>query len=111
MVRELGLLLEEREIPYNPTEHRIFCFPHLINIVVQHILSNFSKSVAPEDEPELDDAAFDLDDHGTFPHHPKTFEEARACDPLGRARKIILAIQASGQRRDKYQEWIKTGMQ
>jgi hypothetical protein len=62
-------------------------------------------------------AAFDLDDDlpncNTFPHHLKTFENACARDPLlvDRVRKIVVAIQASVQRRDKYHKWIKEGMQ
>jgi hypothetical protein len=106
MVRELGLLFEEREIPYDHKEHRIFCFPHIVNIVVQHILSKFSKSVAPEN-----DDAFDLDDdpRNRNSRHPKTFEEACARDPLSRVRKIVVAIRASGRRRDEYHDWIKAG--
>jgi len=99
MMRELGLLLEKREIPYDGKEHRIFCFPHIINIVVQHILSKFSKSATALDDA---DNAVDLADLSNpnlnGPGVPKTFEEACACDPVNKARKIIVAIRASGRR-------------
>lgn len=114
MMRELGSLFEAREIPFEYKQNRIFCFPHIINIVVQHIIAKFSKSVAPDDfgdESDLDD--LDHSDRDTYPQGrpPKTFEEACARDPLKRVRKIVVAIRASGQRRDEYFQWIKTGMQ
>lgn len=114
MMRELGLLFEKREISYDGKEHRIFCFPHIINIVVQHILSKVSK---PDAAPEDNDDAVDLDDdlpnrrnNGPPSRDPKSFEEACARDPLNKARKIIVAIRASGRRRDEYNEWIRTGI-
>jgi hypothetical protein len=107
MMNELGKLFKEREIPYDPKENRIPCFPHIINIVAQHIITKFSTS----DAPDADDR-FELDDPSNFnPQGPPTsFEEARARDPLSRARKIIVAIRASGQRRDEYFDWISRGM-
>jgi len=111
MVRELGLLFEKREISYDGNEHRIFCFPHLVNIVVQHILSKFSKSAPPEDADDAVDMDDDLPNRNPFSRGPKTFEEACARDPLNKARKIIVSIRASGRRRDEYHEWVKAGMQ
>jgi hypothetical protein len=43
-------------------------------------------------------------------HYPKTFEDFDH-DSLGQVRKIIFAFRASVERRDKYREWIETGMQ
>lgn len=110
MMREMALLFEQREISYDGNEHRIFCFPHIINIVVQHILTKFSKSAtALEDADDVVDLHIDLPNQNPS-SHPKTFQEACTRDPLNKARKIIVAIRASGRRRDDYNEWIKTGM-
>src|SRR5271156_1112599 len=107
MMRELGLLFEERKIPFDPKETRIACFPHIINIIAQHIISKFSKSGSPDSDDlfELDDPP-NLNPNGP----PKTFAEACACDPLSRVRKIIVAIRASSQRRDAYFDWISKGL-
>lgn len=107
MMNELELLFKEREILFDAKENRIPCFPHIINIVAQHIISKFSESVAPDADDlfEFDEPSHPLD-HGP----PKTFEEAWARDPLSRVRKIVVAIRASGQRRDAYFDWISKGM-
>lgn len=113
MMRELGLLLEKREISYDGKEHRIFCFPHIINIVVQHILSKISKPDAtPEDNDDAVDFDDDLPNRNPGPHHddPKSFQEACVRDPLNKARKIIVAIRVSGRRKDEYREWIRAGI-
>jgi hypothetical protein len=109
MMRELAVLFKEREIPFYAKERRIPCFPHIINIVAQHIISKFSKGDAPPDSDDL----FELDDDSSFlnPRPPETFGEACARDPLSRVRKIVVSIRASGQRRDAYFDWINKGMQ
>jgi hypothetical protein len=89
MMRELKTLFTEREIPFDANESRIFCFPHIINIVVQHVLDKFRAS-----------SSSDLDT-GSNP------SESHA---LHQARKIIVTIRLSGQRRDQWIKWIETGM-
>ncbi|KAF9223009.1 hypothetical protein BS17DRAFT_767389 [Gyrodon lividus] len=36
------ILQDEREVEFNPTTHCIHCFPHIMNIYVQQIISNYS---------------------------------------------------------------------
>jgi hypothetical protein len=107
MMRKLKPLFKERDIPFDSQKNRIHCFPHIINIVAQHVIKKVSKSVAA-----------DADDAFTFeqPRNPDekrappvTFEQACASDPLARVRRIIVAIRASGQRRDDFNAWIKMG--
>lgn len=96
MMEELGKLFAEREIPFDAREQRIMCIPHVINIVVQHVISKLSSSLPPEaDEDEDDDEV---------PANTKTHT-----DPISRCRKIIAKIRSSGQRREKFESWIKTG--
>lgn len=85
------------------------CFPHTINIAVQHVLNKMSSVEAPEndeDDPEdLTDAA--NADEGR--RYGQTFEAACAQDPIARIRKIVTAIRVSGQRREALMTWIDTG--
>ena len=105
---KLEPLFKEREIPFDAKNNRINCFPHIVNIVAQHVIKKVSTSVAAD----ADDAF--VFEQPRYPdlncNPPKTFKEACASDPLARIRKIIVAIRASGQRRDEFKEWIKLGM-
>jgi hypothetical protein len=107
MMRILQPLFTARDIPFNAKNNRIHCFPHVINIVVQHVIKDISSSVAADA-----DDAFIFDPGNPDPNRvpPKNFEEACASDPLGRIRKVIVAIRASGQRRDEFNNWIRMGM-
>jgi hypothetical protein len=100
MMSDLKSLFDQHEIPFHAENSRIFCFPHINNIVVQHVADKFS----PNDNSNQNKNPF------RHSHHPETFEEACAHQPLQRARKIIVTIRSSGQRRDQWITWIKTGM-
>lgn len=41
MMEELSSMLALHEIEFHPTDRRIMCFPHIINICTQHILHAF----------------------------------------------------------------------
>jgi hypothetical protein len=94
MMEELEKLFAEREIPFNAKEQRIMCIPHVINIIVQHVITKMSSSLPPEGD-EDDDA--------------EENEGNAVEDPIHRCRKIIAKIRSSGQRREKFESWIKTG--
>ena len=95
-MEELGILFAEHEIPFNAREQRIMCIPHVINIIVQHVISKLSSSLPPEaDEDEDDDEV---------PANTKTHT-----DPISRCRAIIAKIRSSGQRHEKFESWITTG--
>jgi hypothetical protein len=112
MLECLKKLFLEREISsFDAKDNRIMCFPHIINIAVQHILKKMSSVKAPENDDD------DLEDF-TGPPNPdeghrfgQTFEDACAQDPIARLRKIVMAIRSSGQRRDALMTWIETGNQ
>jgi hypothetical protein len=107
-MRKLEPLFKEREIPFDAKNNRINCFPHIINIVVQHVIKKISRSVAAD----ADDAfIFEKPRNAELNRvPPASFDDACASDPLSRVRKIIVAIRASGQRRDEFNNWIKMGM-
>lgn len=85
------------------------CFPHTINIAVQHILSKMSSVAAPvndDDDPEDETGARNTDEGRGF---GQTFEGACAQDPIARLRKMVVTIRSSGQRRNAFMKWIETG--
>lgn len=100
--------LEEREITsFNAKDNRVMCFPHIINIAVQHVLSRMSSVKASEgDHDDLDiiDQGNDDECHGAW----QTFESACAQDPIRHLCNIVITIQSSGQRRDTFMSWIKS---
>jgi hypothetical protein len=112
MLEYLGKLLSEREITsFNAKDNRIMCFPHTINIAVQHVLRAMSSAEAPENDDDDD-----LEDPPTGEANAKegrgfgqTFEDACAQDPIASLRKIVVTIRSSGQRRDAWMAWIETG--
>jgi len=96
-----------REVSFNARQRRIMCFPHIINIVVQHVITKLSQAPAPEDN---DDEDSEVDNTGSNDQsRPTSREAAYARDPIARCRKIVIAIRSSGQRRENFQNWIKTG--
>lgn len=96
MMEELEKLFTEREIPFTAKEQRIMCIPHVMNIIVQHVLTKMSSSVPPETDEDEDDE----DDE--VPANTRL-------DPIARCRKIVTKIRSSGQRRQNFEMWIKTG--
>lgn len=84
------------------------CFPHIINIAVQHVLEKMSSVVPPEVDDDFVDmiSAASKDEGRRF---GQSFEAACAQDPVARLRRIIMAIRSSGQRRSAFKTWIVTG--
>jgi hypothetical protein len=109
IMEELQKHLSLREISFNARQRRIMCFPHIINIVVQHVIAKLSHTAAPEDEDDTyeEEGMTQSDDQS----RPTTRSAAYARDPIARCRKIVVAIRSSGQRREKFENWIKTGEQ
>lgn len=75
-----------------PSYHR--CFPHVVNICVQHVLTAF-------EDPTIIDAVPEVG-----------FEEwkrAVRAKPVARLRAMIRALRASGKRREAFYEGIRSG--
>jgi hypothetical protein len=106
------LLLECEITSFDAKDNRIMCFPHTVNIAVQHVLDKMSSVKAPEnDEDDPEDSADEANEADTDEGRGfgQTFEDACAQDPIVRLRKIVVAIRSSGQRRDALMTWIETG--
>jgi len=108
MLEHLEKLFEDREIfSFDAKDNRIMCFPHIINIAVQHVLKKMSSVEVPDndDDPQV---AAGTNEGRRF---GQSFEDACAQDPIARLRRIVMAIRSSGQRRDALMRWIETGNQ
>ena len=71
-----------------------------------------TKAQRPVDEKfiGLDDVSDPSDEDDTPPGFiDKSFDDARAQDPIARLRKIVMKIRSSGQRRDAFTSWINAG--
>ncbi|KIM66647.1 hypothetical protein SCLCIDRAFT_110217 [Scleroderma citrinum Foug A] len=79
------------------------CFPHIINICVQHVVDEFSapdlKKIAQAWVDCFDDSAVDK----------KKYLEAVKRNPLGLRHDIVHAIHASGLQHDKFDKIVVTG--
>ena len=115
---ELASLLSDREIPFDAKDRRVMCFPHIINIICQHVIEKMTRSKPPtQDDDDDSDSDDDSDDENQaavgdkIPLNSKNRDRQAvyARDPINRCRKIIIAIRSSGQRREKFESWITTG--
>lgn len=110
MLDKLEEALDQREIPFDARQRRIICFPHTINIAVQCVLSKMRSTVTPESDDGFQSSGSDSDPVSADNRgHGQSFEAACGSDPIGRCRKIVIALRASGQRRDEFDNWVKTG--
>jgi len=108
MLQHLEKLLNDREITsFDAKDNRIMCFPHIINITVQHVL----KKMSSVDIPENDDDSIGEPNADVGRGFGQSFADACAQDPVARLRKIVMVIRSSGQRRDALMRWIETGNQ
>ena len=105
MMEHLQKLLETRELPlgFVAKDRRIMCFPHIINICVQHIVEEFS---APDLE-KIANAWVDCFDDNVV--DKEKYLEAVEKNPVALGRDIVRIIRASGLRRDEFDKIIVTG--
>jgi hypothetical protein len=102
-MEELAKLLQSRDIDFDPLDRRIMCFPHIINICVQHVIANFTNIELAEAAAEFVSALpLGLPDR-------QTFEEAVQRDPVALGRNIVRVLRNSGQRRDLFDDIVRDG--
>ena len=104
MLEELQHLLRERGITFDAHDRRIRCFPHIINICVQHILDAFS-AAGPSDLAKAFVHAFP--DGGV---DREEYLKALGRNPIARGRQIVKAIRSSCLRRERFMELTKSGL-
>ena len=112
MMRKIEEILQDREIPFDAKDSRIMCFPHIINIIVQNVLTKMTKLTASVDSDSNDESGSTNEDQPVPADQrgrTQTFESAFSADPIGRARRLVAKLRASGQRREEFNNWVKTG--
>ena len=68
------------EVSFNACQQRTMCFPHIINIVVQHVITKLSCTAAPKDE---DDDNYEEDNiQSSDQSCPTSHDVAFAWDPI-----------------------------
>jgi hypothetical protein len=103
MMEELTKLLRARDIEFHSLDRTMMCFPHVINICCQHVISQFTNIELSE---SVDD--FIAEDLSYLPHR-QTFEEAVERDPIALGRNIVRTLRSSGQRREAFKQLIHDG--
>jgi hypothetical protein len=63
MLKELKVLLKEREIPFKYRNNHIACFPHIVNLCTQRIIAALTNPnlIGTNDDENDDDELFDSD--------------------------------------------------
>jgi len=97
-MEELSHLLDGRGIDFDPIDHRIPCFPHIINICVQHILKEYTKA-------DFSDIA------NSWPVGKRNIKkneyiDALRKDSLKHARSVVSAIRGSPLRQENFRNII-----
>jgi hypothetical protein len=105
MMKHLELLLAACELPlrFDASDRHIMCFPHIMNICLQHISDEFSAAkltkLAMAWVDCFDDDAVDKD----------LYLEAIKKNLVALGCEIVCVIHASGIRHDEFMKTIKTG--
>ena len=135
-ITNLGSLLNQREIVYDASQHRIMCFPHIVHICVTHILnqyrsrkrSNNSTNTAvdelddlgatilmaeqtEDDDSDCDESEEALGDviEGPRDELRQTYEQALRRKPLDLVRRTVRAVRSSTQRWEFLKQVISDG--
>lgn len=101
-MQKLEALLAERDIEFDAQDRQIRCFPHIIHICVKHVMDSFSASTFEEIAHTWVDAFVDRADR-------ERYAAAVKKDPIKMGRSIVIAIRASGLRRDDFFDTVRLG--
>lgn len=83
---------------FDDEDSRIACFPHVVNICVQHTIAALNNTDTNEDEEE------EREDDDTNIQNPNV-----PTDLLGKIRSLVKAIRASGQRQSSFDQVVLSG--
>jgi hypothetical protein len=103
MMEELEKLLRTQNVRFDSIDKRIMCFPHVINICCQHVISQFTDIDLAESINEF------IAEELSYLPQLQTFEEAIKRDPVALGRNIVRVLRSSGQRRDAFDQLIRDG--
>ena len=130
MLKELKILLAEHEIPFKYRNNHIPCFPHIVNLCTQKIISELTNPalIGADDDSESDDEDqatdsedsaddSDLDDGEEGDNQSNksrstckgaaTQAKALEADVISLVCNIVCEFRKSGQHREAFMELIK----
>src|SRR5216684_5884776 len=93
MMEELGVSLTGREIPFDPSNHYIMCFAHIIDLSSGQVIYKVEGK-----QNDKDDFNFNNDD-----------DDTNLSSPIGAACAIVQSIWALGTHRKAFNSIIKSG--
>jgi hypothetical protein len=102
-LKELEVLLRSKGIDFDHLDRRIMCFPHVVNICCQHVISDFTNIELSETAEDFVAAL-----PAAIPQR-QSYEDAVKRDPVALGRNIVRVMRASGQRRKALQDTIRDG--
>lgn len=88
--------LQELGLEFNPTQRRLRCFGHIINLTVKALLWGIN----------ADAFELEINSHRELQHETEELEAWRQKGPLGKLHNIITWISRSPQRRDRFEEKV-----
>lgn len=94
-------------VVFDHQDSRVACFPHIINICVQHTLKALAKPARASDD-ESDNASDDESDEDSDEDERDAHDKVPD-DLLAKVRRLIKAIRASGQRQSEFAGVIDSG--
>ena len=119
MLRDLKVLLAEREIDFDANDHAVMCFGHIIDLCSGRVIKSVDKGCGSAGEGEGDE---DNDDgvlvgntraRNRTRRNPTTTNSATpnlmTPNVIAMVRTVVRIIRASGLRRDAFNEVIRNG--
>ncbi|KIM83096.1 hypothetical protein PILCRDRAFT_69854, partial [Piloderma croceum F 1598] len=99
----INFVVADDQASFNILETRIMCFPYIINICSQHVISKFTNielANATKATPVI-----------LAPNNAtrQSFDNAVSRDPIALGRNTVCVLRSSGQRRDTFDDIIKDG--
>ncbi|KIK13051.1 hypothetical protein PISMIDRAFT_18265 [Pisolithus microcarpus 441] len=101
-MKELSVLLSERDIDFDPEDRRIMCFPHVLNICTSHVLKAYTQA----DFTNVASSWIDVFGKNV---DKDAYMEALENDPVALGRNIVCVVRASNLRRESFRNTIITG--
>ncbi|RDB20127.1 putative AC transposase [Hypsizygus marmoreus] len=106
MMREVSRMLKDMGIAFDVDGNRIRCFPHVVNLCVKAGLKQLT--LVPSTEAPLPQLDSD-EDINTLEAEVAEFLRILADDPIAAMRQLVIALRASGQRREDFEKAIMEG--
>jgi hypothetical protein len=103
LLKALEVLLRAEGVDFDHLDRQIMCFPHVVNICCQHVISDFTNIQLAETAEDFVAAL-----PAALPQR-QSYEDAVKRDPVALGRNLVCVMRASGQRRTALKDVIEDG--